>query len=127
MKPFSLEEYLKNPSKKIATGDGRKVRRILCTDANGSYPIVALVERQDGIGDEPVAYTKDGNYLAGVESSIHDLFFVTEKHEGWVNIFKGTNNDYFIGDSRVFKSKEDVEKAGKEWSGYTSVKIEWEE
>ena len=35
-KPFSLEEYRKNHSRKIVTGDGRKVRRILCTDAKGN-------------------------------------------------------------------------------------------
>lgn len=32
MKPFNLEEYLANPSKKVVTGDGRKAR-IVCTDA----------------------------------------------------------------------------------------------
>ena len=86
-KPFSLDEYRKNPSRKIVTGDGRKVRRILCTDAKGNYPVVALVERQDGTGDEPIAYTKDGNYIDGVVSFVYDLFFVTEKHEGWVNLY----------------------------------------
>ena len=45
MKPFSLEEYLKNPNKKMVTRDGRKVTRVLCTDARGSYPVVALIEQ----------------------------------------------------------------------------------
>lgn len=52
MKPFNLEEYLKNPSRKIVTRDGRVVERILCTDAVGHYPIVALVKIYDGTSDK---------------------------------------------------------------------------
>ena len=127
-KPFSLEEYRKNSSRKIVTGDGRKVRRILCTDAKGNYPVVALVERQDGIGDEPVAYTKDGNYIDGVVSFVHDLFFVTEKHEGWVIILKAHDGNTYIGSSCIFKTKEEADAEGVGWSGYvSSIKIEWEE
>ena len=44
MKPFNLEEYLKNPDKKVVTRDGRNVR-IICTDRRDSvYPIVVLIE-----------------------------------------------------------------------------------
>ena len=43
MKPFNLEEFKKNPSRKIITRDGRSVQ-ILCTNARRSYPIVALIE-----------------------------------------------------------------------------------
>lgn len=125
MKQFNLEEYLKNPSRKVITKSGRKVRKILCTDRRGSdYPVVALVEFD--WGEDPIGYSKDGEYRIG-DKTDGDLFFAPEKHEGWVNIFKGTIDDYFIGDSRIFKSKEDAEKAGKKWSDYTSVKIEWEE
>ena len=83
MKPFSLDEYLKNPNKKMVTRDGRKVTRILCTDARGSYPIVALIEQYGS--DIDFAFTKDGRYLTD-EIDDKDLFFVTEKHEGWVNV-----------------------------------------
>lgn len=42
MKEFSLEEYLKNPNRKIVTRDGRDVR-IICTDRRGGdHPILAL-------------------------------------------------------------------------------------
>ena len=127
-KPFSLEEYRKNPSRKIVTGDGRKVRRILCTDAKGNYPIVALVERQDGTGDEPVAYTKDGNYIGGVVSFVHDLFFVTEKHEGWVNLYLDAAYNSYTSGACVYESKEEAEETGKSCGNYiTTAKIEWEE
>ena len=44
MKPFNLDEYLKNPSRKVTTRDGRNVR-IVCTDKRGrNRPIVALID-----------------------------------------------------------------------------------
>lgn len=43
MKQFSLNEYLANPSRKVVTRDGHSVR-IICTDANRFFPIVALIE-----------------------------------------------------------------------------------
>ena len=42
MKEFNLTEYLKNPSQKVITRDGREVR-IICTDVKGEYPIMALI------------------------------------------------------------------------------------
>ena len=39
MKPFNLEEYLANPNKELITRDGRKVKRILCTDVKSKYPV----------------------------------------------------------------------------------------
>ena len=43
MKEFNLTEYLKNPSQKVVTRDGRDVR-IIFTDHKGSQPIIALIE-----------------------------------------------------------------------------------
>ena len=42
MKPFNLEEYLKNPKMKVVTRDGRKVT-ILCTNYS-TKPIIAEIE-----------------------------------------------------------------------------------
>lgn len=48
MKQFSLEEYLKNPNRKVITREGMNVR-IICTDKKGdSYPILALCPMNDG-------------------------------------------------------------------------------
>lgn len=42
MKQFNLEEYQKNPNRKVITRDGRNVR-IICTDKRkDDYPILAL-------------------------------------------------------------------------------------
>ena len=123
MKAFSLEEYLKNPSRKIVTRDGHNVR-IICTDHdNISYPIVGAIKGYDF----PFCFGEDGYVVGSKCNDANDLFFATEKHEGWVNIFKG-EGFYNTGDTFVYKSKEDAEKQGKDFSDYiATVKIDWEE
>ena len=126
MKRFSLDEYLKNPSKKVVTGMGRKVR-IICTDREDStYPIVALVKDDNRELDFLVAYTKDG-IPAEYNEAYYTLFFAPEKHEGWVNIYK-VNNFYHTEDELVYNSKKEGEMQGKNYMSYiATVKIEWEE
>ena len=129
MKQFSLEEYLKNPSKKIITRDGRNAR-IICTDRKDfNAPIIALIDDDSVESERGLYYTKEGKaYTDDSLVSNADLFFDTQKHEGWVNIFKGTKNDNcYVGKPRVCESKEDAEEAGKEWSSYMPVKIKWED
>ena len=76
MKPFSLEEYLKNPSQKIVTRDGREAE-IIGTAASGEYPVTALV-KSTIYGDKiTYQYTKGGKYYEGITSEL-DLFFVSE-------------------------------------------------
>ena len=127
MKQFNLKSYIANP-RKVITRDGRNVR-ILCVDAKGDYPVVALIP--DGEGeykrDSPEAYTEDGYNYSGRISYL-DLFFAPEIHEGWVNVYEGADGNSYVGDARIFKSKEDAEKEGKKWKDYIStVKIVWEE
>lgn len=52
MEQFSLEEYLKNPSRALVTRDGYPAR-IICTDALNSHesPIIAQVWGEDGYED----------------------------------------------------------------------------
>ena len=58
MKPFNLDEYLANPSKKVVTRDGRSVR-IHCTNYSSEQFIIAEIE---GINYSEL-FTKDGKYL----------------------------------------------------------------
>ena len=109
MKQFNLEEYLKNSSKKVITRDGRNVTRFLCTDAEGDYPIVALVKNNHDSNEIAISYTKDGKFYKG-SLGIYDLFFVPEKHEGWINLFKDHDSKY-VG-YKIFESKEEAEKVG---------------
>ena len=131
MKPFNLEEYLKNPSRKVITRDGRKVTRILCTDAKGKYPIIALIWIH---GEERVySFTKNGCWSKPGEESVNDLYFAPEKHEGWINVHREIYMGTHAGP--IFNSKEEAERSVREdslkekpLSSYlTTVKIEWEE
>ena len=125
MKRFSLEEYLKNPSKKVVTRMGRKVR-IICTDREDPiYPIVALVKDDNRELDILVAYTKDG-IPAEYNEEYYTLFFVPEKKEGWINLYK--MNSIISPGPRAYDTEEEAKLAAGDKSYYIStIKIEWEE
>lgn len=130
MKQFNLEEYLKNPSRKVVTRDGRNVRIVRKNGKDPIYPVIASTIKYHV--EDTMSYTKDGKLLLGQESSL-DLFFATEKHEGWVNIYR----DIYMGTHAgpIFNSKEEAEwdvrrdsLKEKSLSSYlATVKIEWEE
>lgn len=122
MERFNLDEYIKNPSKRVVTRDGRNVE-ILCTDYIGFGPIIAKVE---GNSFSQMFYS-DGRSCR-CEESTYDLFFAPEEHEGWINFFGDSLCELYIGDLRIFESKENAEKNGKNNRNYVkSVKIKWEE
>lgn len=116
MKQFSLEEYLKNPERKIATRDGRPVR-IICTDAkNSRHPIVALVFRED----KEYAYTYPENGRFENISGNYDLFFAPQIQKRW-GIMTGDNRII-----NIYSSKEDAKN--NVVNPYNKVvKITWEE
>ena len=126
MKQFNLDEYLKNPSRKVITRDGRNAR-IICTDAKNNYPIVALIEMPNGRERQPCGYKEDGTYIIGERLSCYDLFFAPKKHEGWLNIYRSESGFYLRGNP--YKSKEEAEEVAKaNYKNFcTTVKIEWEE
>ena len=127
MKQFDLKEYLANPSRKLVTGDGRKVK-ILCTNRKSLYPIVALVENHDSDNESVCSYREDGLYSMFSLSEENNLFFAPEKYEGWVNIYKSKYDGYEL--SQVYQRKEDAEteKYINDSDVYvTTTKIEWEE
>lgn len=123
MKEFNLEEFKKNPSQKVVTRDGRAVR-IICTDAKGDEPIVALVYNNIREEENVYTYNRDGIFYKDNDSCL-DLFFDTIKREGWVNIYKSNSKrDRIAGD--VFPSEKEA-KEGKTIRYITTIKIEWEE
>ena len=121
MKPFNLEEYLANPSRKVVTRCGLAVTRFLCTDRKHTKPIVACIE--DGCTEVICFYAKDGKVTSNMSTDF-DLFFATEKHEGWVNVYK-SESDWSLGTS-IWQTEEEAKK----WVGAadyaTTIKIEWE-
>ena len=126
MKEFNLDEYLKNPSQKVVTRDGREVR-IICTDAKGDEPIIALV--YNNIRDEENVYTynRDG-YFYGDNYDCLDLFFAPVKKEGWVNLFKDKEINYPYIPGIIHDSEEEAKEAIKGDPDFiATIKIEWEE
>lgn len=125
MKPFNLEEYLKNPSQKVVTRNGKEVR-IICTDSKQDYPIIALVKINEKT--ESTIYLKEnGRWNDDIEDE-WDLFFPTIKREGWVNIYECKNDTRTLG--CLFSSEEEAieNKLIGHVSGYIkTIKIEWEE
>lgn len=124
MKQFNLEEYLKNPGRHIVTRKGTDAK-IICTDgSNKTYPIFALIQNEEG--KDVLSYTNEGMNTEGYKSSF-DLFFVTEKKEGWINIYKSKSMGAPIGGT-IYDSEEEAETEGKRGKNYiATVKIEWEE
>lgn len=120
MKQFNLEEYILNPSRKLVTREGHPVR-IICTDAEGEYPIIGLV---DGKCTDILIFTNKGKYYQRDEvCCCYDLFFATEKREGWINIFK---NDSVFPD--IYETQDLAKEYGIQRPGYVdTIKIEWEE
>ncbi len=128
MKQFSLDEYHKNPSRGLVTRSGLNVR-IVCDDAPGDFPVIAIIDKMSKVDNcvTHFAYRKEGCINPDGTPSPYDLFFATKKYEGWVNIFKNDDGENYATYS-IYKSKEEAEEDGKQYSGYiTSIKIKWEE
>ena len=125
MKQFNLNEYLKNPDRKIVTRDGHNAR-IISTDRKSptGHNIVVLLD----YGSEEISTTCDNNgetEFCSPFQSKGDLFFVPEKKEGWVNLFK-INSTITTGE--VYNTKDEAKSAVVGSSIYIStVKVEWEE
>ena len=124
MKEFNLDEYLKNPSQKVVTRDGREVR-IICTDAKNEEPIIALVYNKNRDEENVYTYNRDGYFYKDNDSCL-DLFFATVKKEGWVNLFKDEELTFINGD--VYENEKDAKEAAQGESDFiATIKIEWEE
>ncbi len=78
MKPFNLEEYLANPSRKVVTKSGLNAR-IICTDRKDlNNPIVVLIENKLTEREGALYYTKEGKiFTDGLNDA--DLFFASDK------------------------------------------------
>lgn len=132
MKEFNLNEYLKNPSQKVITRDGRAVR-IICTDKKGEQPIVALITTKDK--EDVYFYYKDGRWSKitengrwiNINENCVDLFFAPTKKEGWINLYKDKSGVY--SSNFIFETeKRAKEVIGENHKSYiTAIKIEWEE
>lgn len=119
LKEFDLEAA--KAGKPVCTRDGRKAR-IICFDRNWEYPIVALIECENG--EEMIsACDKDGKARI-YETQGTDLMMLPEKKEGWVNLCKNNSGDTLaVG---VFPNREEA-VSNCPPSYLCTIKIEWEE
>lgn len=124
MKPFDLEKA--KASAPLCTREGFRAR-IVCFDAdNDRFPIVALLEGDDG-KEYPASFTKKGRFSDGEKDSPADLCMVGEKKEGWINIYEALA-ERCIG--AVYNSKEAAMRMKvneKDVTYITTVRVEWEE
>ena len=122
MKSFNLKEHLEHPEWKVVTGEGEPVR-ILCTDLDDNdYPVAAATKNR-----HVDKYTADGLFQPGKETK-YDLFFASEKHEGWVIISKLPFTDSFEISPEIFATKEEAVRVWEDNPGIkcSIIKIEWE-
>ena len=123
MKSFNLKEHLEHPEWEVVTREGKPVR-ILCTDLDdNNYPVVAVV------GNFHVdKFTAEGLFHAGRETK-YDLFFASEKHEGWFNIYHSDESGFYVRQNHPYKSQDEADEIAKAnpKTFFTTVKIEWEE
>ena len=124
MKQFNLEEYLKNPTKKVITGSGKSVRIICTNKLDSTTPIIALIYK--GAEEVIQLYTKEGKVTNKYPCFEYDLFFAPVKKEGWINLYR--MNSIISPGPRAYDTKEEAESAAGNKSDYIStIKIEWEE
>jgi hypothetical protein len=121
--PFNLDSYLKDPTKKVVTRDGRSVR-ILATDLkNDNYPIVGTIPGEDG--EIPNIFTKEGKFFNGPSLEVEDLMFEVTPKEYWVNVYRDVFNVY-TGSTFDSREKAMGNIIQSEQQYLTTIKI-WEE
>ena len=114
LKPFDIQKA--REGKPVYTRDGRKAR-IICFDAKGTFPIIALVD--ENAEEYAFSYTEDGKFSSETAISNKDLMMLPEKKKGWVNIYE---------DMRIYASEEGAKMGiSPERTYITTTKIEWEE
>ena len=120
LKEFNLEAA--KAGKPVCTRDGRNAR-IIFWDKKGDYPIVALI--QDNENSEHIEYyTENGIFSNDGNNKNRDLMMLSQKKEGWVNVYNSLGVITFS--HNPFDTKEEAMKdKGKYY--VDTVKIEWEE
>ena len=116
LKPFDLEAA--KAGKPVCTRDGRKAR-IICFDAKRMHqPIIALITQYNGV-EYIETYYSNGCFNDDINSqSDYDLMMLSEKKEGWVNVYK----------ERIYSTKEEAIEATYNSSTYIdTIKFSWEE
>lgn len=122
LKPFDIQKA--REGKPVCTREGIPAR-IICFDRKGYRKIVALVHT-DYYEDEIITYTIEGHRYCKSINTIYDLMMAPERHEGWINIYKGGKLDA----DYIYPTKADaVENIFQPMKDkyIDTIRVEWEE
>lgn len=120
MKPFNLEEA--KAGKPVCTRDGRPARIVEFNMKDENFPIIAIVSCD--VTEIVGTFTLQGSYYTDIKSP-KDLMMVTNKREGWVNVYKHPSK-HLLGE--IFNTKKEAKsKISGCDSCVDTVKIEWKE
>ena len=118
LKEFNLEAA--KSGKSVCTRDRRKAR-IVCFDAKGDQPIIALVEakgNKDALIEKVERYFINGHSVFEVRETNNDLMMLPKKKEGWVKIRKDIN---------LYDTKEEADRKMIGNDEYVTAKVCWDE
>ena len=122
MKQFSLEEFKKNPNRKVVTRCGWPAR-VICTDKKGEYQVVALIS--DGDDREYLKMYKADGMCKRIKSP-YDLFVEVETQEAWLNLHRDDMG--FIMPGYLYDTEEQAMKEIRDKEHHVAtIKISWEE
>lgn len=93
-----------DPAKPVQTRDGRPVR-IICTDALGAFPIVAMITRPHDNTEFCQQFMAHGHVSRAAESGNRfdaDLINIPESHEVVVHFYRhGNDGNIYLSAGRV--------------------------
>ena len=124
--PFNIEKAINGSN--VCTRDGRNAR-ILCFDAKGDRPIVALIDQKEISDDYPYKYYPNGSFYDDTISDI-DLVIVPSIKIGYVNLYKNNsdNDNCIYNTSNVYSSIEEAHNHIVDQNRYVdTVKFSWKE
>lgn len=117
LKPFDIQKAKKG--KPVCTKNGKRAR-IICFNAKGVLPIIALVESGDE--EKTVRYSNSGRFRFDGMPDEEDLIMSPERKSGWVNIYRGQVYNTF---EKAEEARKIVEHGGD--NCLKTIKISWEE
>lgn len=121
---FDLNKVLNGAD--VRTRGGKKAR-IICSNATGKFPIIALITEDNG-DEVPYRYHPNGNCnLSG--SSEFDLVMIQSIRSGWMNIYRTDDSDFaaISGHAYLFKTKEEAERKADHDTVLATVEVKWKE
>ncbi len=126
LKPFDVQKAREGYP--VCTRDGRKAR-IICFDRisiDDYYKIVACVTAFDGDFEEVLFYGIDGYIVDSQNPKEEDLMMLPEKKEGWVNVYKECDGEYYV-EKVVYKIKGHAVENASSQNYVGTVRIEFYE